>query len=252
MRPRGIAGTLLTLAVLVAAFVAGSTSIAAAQVQDRRQDLTIARHTDIVYANGTADGRLATGTTALRVKDRASDVACCVVLSRSGNVGTFGVAGDGLDVVTSQAELTQVMAIATHRVKVVTSMNGNMCGTNGGLLGCANQPGTSMALTVNAAGGTCATKLCWSEKTTGFKYKDKDLTPDGMLQILLKEGLTAGKAKIIVKGKGVNLDMPNLTALTSPVTMQIRNVGTGECWGAQYSFPPVIRHDAVIFKDKAD
>jgi len=44
--------------------------------------------------------------------------------------------------------------------------------------------------------------------------------------------------------------MPSLTALSSPVTVQLRNATT--CWGAQYSFPPAIRSDAEMFKDRAD
>jgi hypothetical protein len=73
---------------------------------------------------------------------------------------------------------------------------------------------------------------CWQEKTTSFKYKDKDLTPEGLLQVLLKEG-EVEKAKIIVIGKGLNLDMPTMP-LTQPVTVQIKNT-EGVCWEAKYS-----------------
>jgi hypothetical protein len=90
---------------------------------------------------------------------------------------------------------------------------------------------------------------CWKESTTNFKYKDKDLDPDGVFRILLKSGIDE-KAKIILKGKGVNLDMPDLTTLVSPVTVQLK--GNGLCWGAQYSFPPALYNTAEQFKDKAD
>ena len=58
------------------------------------------------------------------------------------------------------------------------------------------------------AGGQCAGKACWkASRNKAFKYKDKELTPDGPDTILLKSG-DEGKAKIIVNGKGANLDLP--------------------------------------------
>jgi 6-phosphogluconolactonase (cycloisomerase 2 family) len=103
------------------------------------------------------------------------------------------------------------------------------------------------------AGGICADgKQCWAEKPTSFKYKDKDLTPNGLSQILLKEGLENGKAKIIVKGKGGMLDMPELSTLASPLTVRLKNRATATCWEATYSFPPALAADSERFKDKAD
>jgi hypothetical protein len=100
------------------------------------------------------------------------------------------------------------------------------------------------------AGGDCAGRPCWSEKSTGFKYKDKAATPDGITHVTLKAGI-AGKAKILVKGKGVNLPMPSpLTAITQPVTVQLQSSG-GICWEAIYSAPPT-KQTAEQFKDKAD
>src|SRR5262249_15479574 len=65
-------------------------------------------------------------------------------------------------------------------------------------------------LIATATGGrTCAGKPCWKANKTGFKYKDKGETPDGILVALLKGGID-GKAKLVVKGKGVNLKTPTL------------------------------------------
>jgi cysteine-rich repeat protein len=98
--------------------------------------------------------------------------------------------------------------------------------------------------------GVCAAKACWrASGTSGFKYKDKDLTPDGISQIQLKAGV-AGKAKIQVQGKGTFLDMPSLTSLTQPVTVQIQNT-TGTCWESVFSAPPTVQ-SATQFKDRAD
>ena len=66
---------------------------------------------------------------------------------------------------------------------------------------------------------------------------------------MLREGLDAGKSKIIVKGKGLNLDMPPLP-LDPPVRVQLRN-SAGMCWEACYS-APAIRNQTYQFKDRAD
>lgn len=106
------------------------------------------------------------------------------------------------------------------------------------------------------AGGLCNVskpKPCWSAKTTRFKYTNKDLTPLGLQKILLKEGLVPGTAQIVVKGKGVNLDMPASFPLAQPVTAQLMN-SSGMCWEATYS-APALKNTAGPsgeFKDKAD
>jgi hypothetical protein len=86
------------------------------------------------------------------------------------------------------------------------------------------------------AGTTCGTKPCWKANgTTGFSYKDKDATPDGITGLKLKAGLT-GKAKVQAKGKGVLLSPPALP-LNLPVTMQllISDGVTTECWSTTYT-----------------
>ncbi len=113
---------------------------------------------------------------------------------------------------------------------------------------------TKIAEGLAPANGLCNASnptACWSDKPTGFKYKDKDLTPHGLQQILLKEGLVE-KAKIIVKGKGLNLDMPSMP-VTQPLTVQLRN-GAGVCWEAVYSSPAIKNEMGPpgFFKDKAD
>jgi hypothetical protein len=140
----------LVLAALLGVSIPGQVITGVTPTDDRSDSLTIARHAAVAFSNATADTQLRVSTSRLRIKNRATDCACCVALTRSGDVGTFGTAGDGLDVITSQEELRSVLAVATHRVKVVTAMNGNMCGGNGPLLGCAFTPGTSLAITADA------------------------------------------------------------------------------------------------------
>jgi hypothetical protein len=118
---------------------------------------------------------------------------------------------------------------------------------------CMYDGSSTLVLESFAEGGdTCEGNVpCWSEKPTGFKYKDKDNSPNGPQQILLKAGL-AGKAKIIVKGRGSDLDVPPLP-LAQPVTVQLVNTD-GVCWEAVYSAPAIKNEGGPKgkFKDKAD
>jgi hypothetical protein len=69
--------------------------------------------------------------------------------------------------------------------------------------------------------------------------------------VILKAGAD-GAAKIIIKGKGLGVDMPALGALTSPLTVQLKRAGGTVCWGATYTFPPALKNTSTMFKDKAD
>ena len=95
----------------------------------------------------------------------------------------------------------------------------------------------------------CAGRPCWRETGSGFRYDDPELTPDGLRQVVLREGLAAGKAKIFVKGKGANLPMPSLP-LAQPVLVQLHN-SDGLCWEATYS-APALKNQTDQFRDKAD
>ena len=98
------------------------------------------------------------------------------------------------------------------------------------------------------AGGACADKACWRENGAGFQYGDKGAL-HGVTRLTLKSGAAPGKAKILLKGKGVNLAMPSFP-LAQPLTIQLRS-STGVCWDAVYS-APAIRNQSDQFKDKSD
>jgi hypothetical protein len=116
---------------------------------------------------------------------------------------------------------------------------------------CIYDDGSLVSSTRVEAAGICAGNPCWADKPTGFKFKDKELTPDGAQLLLLKEGYEDGDAGIVFKGKGVNLDMPNLLALGGPIDVNLHKASGGVCWGATYSGPPT-KNDGETFKDKAD
>ena len=97
--------------------------------------------------------------------------------------------------------------------------------------------------------GTCAGKPCWQSVKNGFKYKDKDLTPNGLSFLLEKAGAAAA-AKLIVRGKGANLGAPGLP-LTPTVTVQLKkNDDPGVCW--QSKFSTTIKNLPDQFKAHAD
>jgi hypothetical protein len=114
-------------------------------------------------------------------------------------------------------------------------------------------PSPVMAL-MAPPGGTCAGKPCWAAKKTGFLYKDKNLTNDGLMQLQLVAGAD-GKAKIVAKGKGANLPMPapagpGLFAQDIMVVVQLVN-SDGMCWEADFS-APAKKNDPAQFNDKSD
>jgi cysteine-rich repeat protein len=86
------------------------------------------------------------------------------------------------------------------------------------------------------AGGSCAGTPCWRALgnptgANGYRYTDKERTPDGIERLQLMPGVE-GKARIVVKGRGANL------GLTAPVPsanlrVQVRS-DEGDCWEASF------------------
>jgi hypothetical protein len=100
------------------------------------------------------------------------------------------------------------------------------------------------------AGGTCGTKPCWRPQSTkGFKYKNWQLTPDGLLTVFLRAG-ESDKAKIIVTGRGANLRMPALP-LSLPLRVQLL-AENGQCWEAEYAPAGVRRNNTKAFDATAN
>jgi acyl-homoserine lactone acylase PvdQ len=114
---------------------------------------------------------------------------------------------------------------------------------------CVYDGGSALVSSANApAAGTCGTRPCWRQTSSGFKYGDRDLTPDGLQRITLVAG-PSGVARIVVKGKGALLDIPTLPLLPLPARVQLVN-GDGVCWEADYSIP--IRNQSDQFKAKSN
>ncbi len=103
------------------------------------------------------------------------------------------------------------------------------------------------------ADGICdGGKPCWKETKHGYKYRNRAVVAGGRvngLQIILKEGVAAGKTTIMVSGKGLSPTIPPLP-IAQPVTVQLVNSGN-VCWESTYS-SPATRNDSLGFKDKGD
>jgi hypothetical protein len=85
--------------------------------------------------------------------------------------------------------------------------------------------------------------------TKGYKYKDKSAAASGVTKILLKSG-AAGKAKVQLQGKGVNLPDPTFTFLPLPVVAQLVNSETAACFESTFTAPNVKKNDQGKFKAK--
>lgn len=96
---------------------------------------------------------------------------------------------------------------------------------------CVFDDGTEVFRASIPAGGACGSLPCWRLLGSScYKYINRDRTPDGILKVLLKSG-TAGKAKIILKGKGDNLPLPaGFLPIATPVQIQLSNDTPGQCW----------------------
>jgi hypothetical protein len=76
------------------------------------------------------------------------------------------------------------------------------------------------------------------------------LLPHDLDGLSLKAGLE-GKAKMSLKGKGMNVPMPVLGGLSLPLTTQLQS-GNGACWEARFSSTGVKLNTTTSFKAKSD
>ena len=99
------------------------------------------------------------------------------------------------------------------------------------------------------AGGTCGSKPCWKESSSGFKFSDKSHTSTGIAGLQLKQGLAPGKSKIILSGKGANLPVPVMPLIQSPNVVMQLIAANGVCWETRYGMP-AFRNQPDQFRDK--
>lgn len=116
---------------------------------------------------------------------------------------------------------------------------------------CVYDGTNAIASVVANAGGLCGTRPCWKEKRTGFGYTNRATSDSGAKVVNLKEGLAPGKASISFQGAGVKLQVPDLTTITGPVTVQLHRSGGAPCFAATFSAPFLFK-DASQLKDRSE
>jgi cysteine-rich repeat protein len=89
----------------------------------------------------------------------------------------------------------------------------------------------------------------WAASGHGFKYKDPSGSENGITKMTLVAG-AAGKAKIIVKGKGAGLPLSS-PPYSPPVTIQITNSSTNACWASTFDAADVQRNAPGQFGAKS-
>jgi hypothetical protein len=100
------------------------------------------------------------------------------------------------------------------------------------------------------AGGTCGSKPCWKSRgAKGFRYRDKDKTPSGIVRLVLRTK-EAPLSDIVLRARGANIPFPALP-LTPPVIAQLIKSDGPECWQSVYSAPPV-KNNSQVYQDKND
>jgi hypothetical protein len=115
--------------------------------QTHAHGLTFINHVDVSSPMTVArlDAVLQDSTRRAAKADFSDDVPCCTVVSRSGNGGTFGSHGDGLDAINDGTVLSAVLNQSAGRAKVVRVIN--FCGGAGtNIIGCSFSPGKGMAV----------------------------------------------------------------------------------------------------------
>jgi cysteine-rich repeat protein len=121
-------------------------------------------------------------------------------------------------------------------------------GKGTGFLLCVFDQSGDVKLSAQTGGNPCSGRACWRELPTGYRYLDPDGTPDGLLKLQARAG-APGEARLVVKGRGADLDMPPL-GFSTPVTVQLRRSDGAGCWEAVYSTPT--SSDPLQFKAKSD
>jgi hypothetical protein len=117
---------------------------------------TVTRHVDSSYSESTFDNAMTDINTSLKYDNHhcADDVPCSARFYRSGSLGIFGTAGDGLDLITTQDELDSVFAVTTHRAKMVTAIDYCDNRYNPSFVGCGKVDGFGFIVEIGEPGLT--------------------------------------------------------------------------------------------------
>ena len=115
---------------------------------------TVTHHVDNAYQVATFDNAMTEGNERMKYDnhDCSDDVPCSVRFYRDGSLGTFGTAGDGLDVITTSSELNSVFAVTSHRAKMVTAVDYCADTYNPSYCGCGKVSGFGFIVEITEPG----------------------------------------------------------------------------------------------------
>jgi hypothetical protein len=106
----------------------------------------------------------------------------------------------------------------------------------------------AVAMQATTGVGQCGRRPCWKPSgKTAYTYADAARAADGLAGVLLRAG-AAGKAEVVVTGKGPNLDLPPLP-LGVPLRVQLHADG-GSCWESRFLGEGRTRNDTKRFKGR--
>ena len=117
---------------------------------------TVTHHVENSYVVATFDNAMTEGNERLKYDNHhcTDDVPCSVRFYRSGTLETFGTAGDGLDIITTQDELDSVFDVTSHRAKMVTAVDYCAGGYNPSIVGCGRMNGFGFIVELGQPGNT--------------------------------------------------------------------------------------------------
>ncbi len=113
---------------------------------------------------------------------------------------------------------------------------------------CVYAAGALVSRTTAPAGGTCGTRPCWRQTSTGWTYSQRSPGTRVLQKLVLRSG-PDGRAKILAKGRGAGLSLPALPLSGLPLRVQLVS-DTGVCWEAGYA--TTVRNDSTKLKARSD
>lgn len=100
---------------------------------------------------------------------------------------------------------------------------------------CIYSGGANVLSSVVPTDGSCGDGSCWRETSSGYRYSGDRTDSEGIRVMQLASG-AAGQARIVVRGKGPLLEMPDSVMLATPVLFQVvRRDAPSVCWEATFS-----------------
>jgi hypothetical protein len=124
---------------------------------------------------------------------------------------------------------------------------GDPVGTLNDYAFCVYDPGATLVQQVIIpAGGLCDESPCWRTANTGFKYRDRDRTPEGVLRLALKQRPTS-PGRLMVRARGEHLPALPPLPLALPATVRVQSAD-GPCWEATYTAAGVVINSPTDFK----